>query len=172
MHMNETSEKEREKAEKKIEKILKKAKHAIDNEDYSRAVFFYQEASRLAAQIRDRRAVDFSMDAARYSIKTGSNFKIGWSYKCAASRSLLFGDFSNAISFAEKAIGYFSRANSMYAVQWCYNIAGKASEKMGDRELALKKYRKSLEIGKSEELEEKIKEIENKAKNKEKSKKK
>jgi tetratricopeptide (TPR) repeat protein len=170
--MSKTSEKERKRTEKEIDKTLNKAKHAIDNEDYSGAVFFYQEASRLAAQIRDRRAVDFSMDAARYSMKTGSNFKIGWSYKCAASRSLLFRDFSNALSFAEKAIEYFSRSNSMYAVQWCYNIAGRASENMGDHELALKKYRKSLEIGKSEDIEGKVREIENKIKNKEKSKKK
>lgn len=157
MVMEETKEEKR--VEKEIEKLVKKAKHAIDKEDYSKAVALYQETARLAGSIKDKRAVDFSMDAARYSIKLGNNFKAGWSYKCAADHSLVFNDFNNAINFSEKAIKYFSKSNCMYAVQWCYNILGKASEKIKDYDLAIKSYKKSLEIEYSEEIDKKIKNL-------------
>ncbi len=155
--MPETNEKDRKRIEKEIEKLVKKAKRAVDREDYSKAVSLYQESARLAGSINDKRAVDFSMDAARYSLKLGNNFKAGWSYKCAADHSFAFNDFNNAINFAMKAKKYFSKSNSMYIVQWCYNIIGKASEKIKDYELAKKSYRKSLEIEYSEEIDGKLK---------------
>jgi len=148
MSMTEIKKKARKikKTEKEIDKVIKKAKGNADREDYTKAIAFYQEAARLAKSIGDRRAVDFSMDAARYAMKTGNNFKTGWSYKCAADNSLAFNDFNNAINFAMKAIEHFEKANSMYAVQWCYNIIGRASEEIKDYELAVKNYKKSLEL--------------------------
>ena len=157
--MKKKDEKETRKTEKEIEKLIKKAEHSKDKEDYTKAVAFYQEASRLAKSIDDRRAVDFSMDAARHSIKLGDDFKAGWSYKCAADHSFFFEDYNNTINFALKAIEHFSKSNSMYAVQWCYNILGKASEKIKDYDLAIKGYRKSLEIEYSEEIEKKLKDL-------------
>ncbi|MEE9323718.1 MAG: hypothetical protein V3U72_04190 [Candidatus Aenigmarchaeota archaeon] len=166
--MAKTDEKERKKAEREIENLTIKAKSAIDKEDYSKAVSLYQEMSRLAGSIKDKRAVDFSMDAARYSMKLGDNFKTGWSYKCAADHSFVFDDFNNAINFAMKAIKYFSKSNSMYIVQWCYNIIGRASEKIKDYGLAEKSYRKSLEIEHSEEIDKKLKNLLKREKAKEK----
>lgn len=157
--MAETDEKERKRAEKEIEKLVKKAEKAKDKEDYPKAVALYQESARLAKSIDDKRAVDFSMDAARYSLKLGNNFKAGWSYKCAADHSFFFEDYNNAINFAMKAIKYFSKSDSMYIVQWCYNVIGKASEKIKDYDLAIKSYKKSLEIEHSGEIEKKIKNL-------------
>ncbi len=156
MVMAETDEKDRKKTEKEIERLVKKAKTAVNAEDYSKAVTLYQESARLAKSICDKRAVDFSMDAARHSIKLGDNFKAGWSYKCTADHSFFFEDYNNTINFAMKAIKYFSKSGSMYIVQWCYNLVGEASEKMKDYGLAIKNYRKSLEIEHSEEIEKKI----------------
>lgn len=155
--MPKTSDKDRERIEKEIENLTKKAETAKEKEDYSKAVIIYQEMARLAGSIEDKRAVDFCMEAARYSIKMGDDFKAGWSYKCAADHSLTFEDFNNTINFAMKAIKHFSRSDSMYIVQWCYNLIGEASEKIKDYELALKSYKKSLEIEYSKEIDEKIK---------------
>ncbi len=157
--MSKANEKERKRTEKEIEKLVKKAKMAVDEEDYSKAVTLCQESARLAKSICDKRAVEFSMDAARYSIKLGDNFKAGWSYKCAADHSFFFEDYNNTINFAMKAIKYFSKSGSMYIVQWCYNLIGEAGEKIEDYEFAIKNYRKSLEIEHSEDIEKKIKNI-------------
>lgn len=162
-------EKERERAEREIERLEKKAKHSLDKEDYSKAVSLFQEMSRIAKSIEDKRSVDFCIDAARYSSKLGNNFKVGWCYKCAADHSLALKDYNNAINFAEKAIKHFEKANSMYVVQWCYNIIGFACEKIRDFDLALKNYKKSLEIEYSEDIDKKVrdlKKIKNKAKDK------
>lgn len=153
------NEKEAEKVEREIEKALTRAKEREEREEFPKAVYEYQEASRLAGSINDKRAVDFCLDAVKCSKKTGNNFKTGWSYKCAADHSLAFRDFDNAINFAMKAIEYFSKANSMYAVQWCYNIMGRACEEMKEYGLALKNYRKSLDIEQSEDTEKKVKEL-------------
>jgi tetratricopeptide (TPR) repeat protein len=152
-------EKEIKSTEKEMDKLLKRAKRSADREDYQKAVVLYQEMARLASSIRDRRAVDFCLDAVKYSLKTGDNFKTGWCYKCAAVYSMKLEDFNNAINFAMKAIEYFSKANSMYAVQWCYNIAGEACERLNDHELAIKNYRKSLEIEHSGEIDRKVRNL-------------
>ena len=157
--MPKTSDKDRERTEKEIENLTKKAEAAKEKEDYSKVVIIYQEMARLAGSIKDKRAVDFCMEAARYSIKMGDDFKAGWSYKCAADHSLAFKDFNNTINFAMKAIKHFSKSDSLYIVQWCYNLMGEASEKIKEHELALKSYKKSLEIEYSKEIDERIKEI-------------
>ena len=168
MPASKASKKERERAEREIETLAKKAEEAREKEDYGKTVAIYQQMSRLAKSIRDKRAVDFCMDAARYSEKLRNDFKTGWCYKTAADHSLAFEDYNNAINFAEKAIKYFSRSNSLYVVQWCYNVIGKASEKLKDRDLAIKSYKKSLEIQHSEEIEDRLEHL---IKNKEKDKK-
>lgn len=157
--MSKAKEKERKGVEKEIEKLVKKANRAKDREDYEKTVALYQEIARLAGSIKDKRAVDFCLDAAKHSLKTGEDFKTGWSYKCAAVYSLAFKDFNNTINFGLKAIEYFSKSNSMYAVQWCYNLIGEASEKIEDYDLAIKSYRKSLEIEYSEEIDKKLKNL-------------
>ena len=47
----------------------------------------------------------------------------------------------------------------MYIVQWCYNMIGEASEKIKDYELAVKSYKKSLEIEYSGEIDKKLKNL-------------
>jgi len=148
-----------EKVEREIEKMEREARTRVDREQYSEAVFVYQEMARLAGSIDDKRAVDFCLDAAKYSMKIKNSFRTGWSYKCAADHSFAFNDFNNAINFAMKAIEYFKKSGSMYAVQWCYNIIGRASEEIKDYGLAVKNYKKSLDIEHSDEIDNRVKEL-------------
>ena len=115
--------------------------------------------ARLAHSVNDKRAVDFCLDAVKYSKKTENKFKIGWSYKCASEYSFSSKDFMNSVNFAKKAIKYFSEANSMYVVQWCYNIIGRAYEKSRDYKLAVESYKKSIDIEYSREIDSKIKKL-------------
>ena len=153
------TKKEIRKADEEITKLLILAEKSAHREEYSKTVTFYQEMARIAHSINDRRAVDFCLDAVKYGKRAKDNFKTGWSYKCAAEYSLAINDFNNAINFATKAIKYFSDSNSMYIVQWCHNIVGEACEKIKDYDLAMKNYRKSLDIEHSDEINVKIKNI-------------
>ncbi len=144
---------------KEIERLLKKAEHYAKKNECEKATKLYQELARLAETIGDKRAVDFCIEEAKCNLKLGRDFNVGWAYKCAAVYALAFNDFSNAVNFASKATEFFTRANSMYAVQWCYNIMGEAGERMGNYELALKNYRKSLDIEYSEEIDRKIEKL-------------
>jgi tetratricopeptide (TPR) repeat protein len=146
-------------AGKAVEKFLAKAEKAAKRGDYAEAASAYQEAARLAEPIGDRRAVDFCVEEAKCNAKLGKDFNAGWSYKCAAVYSLSSSDFNNAVVYAGKAIEHFLKADSMYAVQWCYNLIGQAAEKKGDNALALESYTKSLEIGYSEEIDERIRNL-------------
>ncbi len=152
-------EKERKRAEKEIEKFVKRAEREKNRENYVRAVALYQNAARTAKSIGDKRAVDFCMEAANCASKLGDDFRTGWSYKCAADYSLIFGDCNNALNFGMKAVKHFMKTDSLYIVQWCYNVMGRAAEKMKNYELAIKNYKKSLEIEHSEEIDKKLKEI-------------
>ena len=154
-----SDEKRIEKIEKEIAKMEKEARTRVDRENYSDAVTIYQEIARLAGSINDKRAVDFCLDAAKYSMKIKNSFRTGWSYKCAADHSFIFNDFNNAINFAMKAIDHFKKSGSLYAVQWCHNIIGRASEEIKDYGLAIKNYKKSLEIEHSDDIDKKIKEL-------------
>lgn len=147
---------EKKRAEKEIERSLKRAEKAAKRGDYAEAASVYQEIARLAESINDKRAVDFCVEEAKCGLKLGKDFNVGWAYKCAAVYSFAFNDLNNAVNFATRAIEYFSKADSMYAVQWCYNLIGQAGEKMGDYDIAMKNYKKSLEIEYSEEIEKKV----------------
>ena len=151
--------KEKKATEKAIEKQLKKAENYARKNECEKATQLYQELARLAESINDRRAVDFCLEEAKCNMKLGRDFNVGWAYKAAAVYALAFNDFSNVVNFASKAIEFFSKANSMYAVQWCYNLMGEAGERMGNYELALKNYRKSLDIEYGEEIERKIEKL-------------
>lgn len=146
--------------EREMEDLLIEARKCVSKDDYSEAASVYQEMARLAHSINDRRAVDFCLDAANYAKKAKDEFKAGWSYKCAADYSLASKDFNNAVSFAMKAVEHLSKTDSMYVVQWCYNIMGRASEGMKDYELALKSYKKSLDIEYSDEIQERARKVE------------
>lgn len=147
---------EKKRVEKEMESSLKKADKAAKKGDYAEAASAYHEAARLAGSINDKRAIDFCIEEANCNLRIGNDFNAGWAYRSAAAHSLAFSDFGNAMNFATKAIEYFSKADSMYAVQWCYNLIGQAGEKMGDYDLAIKNYRKSLEIEYSEEIDRKV----------------
>jgi tetratricopeptide (TPR) repeat protein len=151
--------KEKRMVERDIENSLNRAEKAAKRGDYPEAASVYQEVARLAESINDGRAVDFRIEEANCNLKLGKDFNAGWAYKCAAVYSFTSNDFSNAVNFAAKAIEFFSKADSMYAVQWCYNLIGQAGEKMGDYDIAMKNYRKSLDIEYSEEIEKKIKNL-------------
>lgn len=157
-------ERDEKKTERRLEKGEDRAKKFEKGEKYHKAFAAYQELSRTAWSTRDKRAVDYCLDAVKCGLKTGDDFKAGWSYKCAASRSLSLGDAHNAINFSKKAIKHFKKSNSYYAAQWCYNIMGRAAEKLGDERLALESYEKSVEIGRSEDIERRISELRNKIK--------
>jgi tetratricopeptide (TPR) repeat protein len=152
-------EKERDEVERELEKKIIHATRSAESKDYSKAASVYQEMARLAHSVNDRRAIDFCLDAVKYSKKTENKFKTGWSYKCAAEYSFYSKDFLNAVNFAKKAIKYFSEANSMYVVQWCYNIIGRTHEQTKDYTLAVENYKKSMDIEYSKEIDSKIKKL-------------
>lgn len=147
------------KTAKEVEGLAKKAEKLAKSGKCAEAAEIYQEAARLAESINDKRAVDFCLEEVQCNLKLGKDFNAGWAYKSAAFYSFSFSDLSNTISFATKAIDYFTRAGSLYAVQWCYNLMGQAAEKMNDYNLAIKNYRKSLDIEYSEEIEKRIHDI-------------
>lgn len=151
--------KEEKKMGREVEKVLRDAKRNVNREDYENAASLYNRASFLAHKIGDKRAVQYALEAAKFSLKIKKYFSAGWSYRNAALFSKDFKNFDNAINFALKAIEYFSRTNSFYAVQWCYNLAGEANEEKGDYLSAAKYYRKSLEIEKDKDIEKRIKRI-------------
>lgn len=151
--------KEIKKTAKEVEGLAKKAEKMAKSGKCAEAAEIYQEAARLAESINDKRAVDFCLEEVQCNLKLGKDFNAGWAYKSAAFYSFSFSDLNNTISFATKAIDYFTRAGSLYAVQWCYNLMGQAAEKMNDYNLAIKNYRKSLDIEYSEEIEERIHDI-------------
>ena len=151
--------KEEKKVEKEIEKVLREAKRCAKKKDYEGAALLYKKVSLLAHKIRDKRAVEYALEAAKCNLKIENFFNAGWSYRNAALFSKDFGDFDNAVSFALKAVDYFSKTGSSYAIQWCYNIAGEASEEMKDYFSAAKYYRKSLEIERKAEIEKKLDDI-------------
>jgi hypothetical protein len=151
--------KEIKKTAKEVEGLAKKAEKLAKSGKCAEAAEIYQEAARLAESINDKRAVDFCLEEVQCHLRNGKDFNVGWAYKSAAFYSFSFNDLNNTISFATKAIDYFTRAGSLYAVQWCCNLMGQAAEKMGDYNLAIKNYKKSLDIEYSEEIEKRIRDI-------------
>ncbi|MFH1237526.1 MAG: hypothetical protein V1648_03945 [Candidatus Aenigmatarchaeota archaeon] len=151
--------KEVKKTTKEVESLAKKAEKMAKSGKCAEAAEVYQEAARLAESVNDKRAVDFCLEEVQCNLKLGKDFNTGWAYKSAAFYSFSFNDFNNTMNFATKAIDYFTRAGSLYAVQWCYNLMGQAAEKMNDYNLAIKNYRKSLDIEYSEEIEKRIHDI-------------
>jgi len=150
----------KDKIKKEASKILSEISKNIKEKNYYRAALLYQILARHFYSINDlEKAVQYSLESAKYSIMIKKYFSAGWAYKNAAIFSKERKNYDKSIQYALEAAKYFSKINSHYGEQWSYNIAADSYKLKKDFISAIKYYKKSLEIEYDEHTEKRLENI-------------
>ncbi|MBN2042202.1 MAG: tetratricopeptide repeat protein [Candidatus Aenigmarchaeota archaeon] len=149
----------KEKLQHNLDDLLEKIKKSRRDEKFEKTALLFREAGNVAHLLGDSRASEFYMSSAQENLKAKNMYNAAWAYRNAALVSFENGDYGNTISFSQKSAELFEKSHTQYGLEWCFNLMGEALEKTGKNSEAIKYYKKSLDIQKDEEIEERVSQL-------------